>query len=296
MKKSVKFFVAVLAIAMMATLNIGALNAQVRSSSGRSGQTRVQQDNRSGGSQVRKDEGNRGGQVHKDNHQVNRDNHQVNKDNHQAHQGGGQISAKDQAKVDRKQGKVDNKQMPAKVDRQPELNHKVDMAKQNHQLQVPYRPERHREIGHGPMMAPVLRHTPAEIRLRTNATTLVVYTEFRTKAEAYAYVSDLMFDRFYDIDTYDTSYGWFRTSMTVIPTPAGWADPRAANQFRIRFDFKRYGAGIKIYITAQWRESMIGGSLFDLRYQPSDRYSTYYAWNILEDIAYSIPHYNVIFQ
>ena len=41
---------------------------------------------------------------------------------------------------------------------------------------------------------------------------------------------------------------------------------------------------------------MLGGPLYDLRYQPSDRYSTYYAWNILEQIASAIPHYRVDFQ
>jgi hypothetical protein len=84
--------------------------------------------------------------------------------------------------------------------------------------------------------------------------------------------------------------------MTMIPVPHGWADPVAANHFRIRFDFKRSGAGIKIYITAQWRESMFGGPFYSLRVQPSDRYSTFYAWNILEDIAFAIPNYRVRFK
>ena len=145
-------------------------------------------------------------------------------------------------------------------------------------------------------MAPVPVFTPAQVRVRTNATTLVVYTDFFTKAQAYAYVSNLLADMYYDIDTYDTSYGWFNTSMTVIPTPHGWADPRAANQFRIRFDFKRSGGRIKVYITAQWRESMLGGPLYQLRYQPSDRYSTFYAWNILEQIASAIPNYGIEFH
>ena len=289
MKTSVKFTVALLAIAMMATTNNTL--AQTRSSSGRSGQSRVQQESRSAaGAQVRQDN-------RQDNRNAVRDNRggQMAGQNHQVHQDGGQISHKDQAKMDKKQDKVDRQQMPAGKDRQPDLNHKVDQARQNNQLKVPYRPEKHRSMGHAPMMATPKVLTPHMIKLRTNATTMVVYTDFRTKAEAYAYVSNLMFDRFYDIDTYDTSYGWFNTSMTAIPTPHGWADPRAANQFRIRFDFKRYGGGIKILITAQWRESMLGGPLYDLRYQPSDRFSTYYAWNILEDIAWAIPNYRVDF-
>ena len=278
MKTLVKLSAFVLAIAMAANNNMFELNAQVRSSSGRSGQTRVQQDNRNSGAQVRQDN-HRGGQVMDRNHQ-----------------GGGQITAKDQAKMDKKQGKVDHKQMPANINRQPELNHQVDMARKNNQLKVPFRPERRDKFGHAPVMAPVPVFTPAQVRLRTNASTLVVYTDFITKAQAYAYVSNLLADMYYDIDTYDTSYGWFNTSMTVIPTPHGWADPRAANQFRIRFDFRRSGGRIKVYITAQWRESMLGGPLYDLRYQPSDRYSTYYAWNILEQIASAIPHYRVDFQ
>ena len=305
MKKNLKISAAYLAIAMMAAFNMVNADAQVRSSSGRSGQDRVQQESRSNGGQVRQDNSrsndNRNGQVagqNRDNKgQVHQDNHQkggkVHQDNHM---GGGQIGAKDQHKMDKKQGKVDQKQMPAKVEHQHELNHQVEMARKNNQLKVPYRPERRKEIGHAPMMAPRLNLTPAEMRLRTNATTMVVYTDFFTKAEAYAYVSNLLADRYYDIDTYDTSYGWFNTSMTVIPTPTGWADPRAANQFRLRFEFKRSGARIKIYITAQWRESMIGGPLYSLRFQPSDRYSTFYAWNILEDIAWSIPNYRVEFQ
>ena len=278
MKTLVKLSAFVLAIAMAANNNMFELNAQVRSSSGRSGQTRVQQDNRNSGAQVRQDN-HRGGQVMDRNHQ-----------------GGGQITAKDQAKMDKKQGKVDHKQMPANINRQPDLNHQVDMARKNNQLKVPFRPERRDRMGHAPVMAPVPVFTPAQVRLRTNASTLVVYTDFITKAQAYAYVSNLLADMYYDIDTYDTSYGWFNTSMTVIPTPHGWADPRAANQFRIRFDFKRSGGRIKVYITAQWRESMLGGPMYDLRYQPSDRYSTYYAWNILEQIASAIPNYRIDFQ
>ena len=278
MKTLVKLSAFLLAIAMAANNNMFELNAQVRSSSGRSGQTRVLQDNRSSGAQVRQDN-HRGGQVMDQNHR-----------------GGGQITAKDQAKMDKKQGKVDHQQMPANINRQPDLNHQVDMARKNNQLKVPFRPERRDKFGHTPVMAPVPVFTPAQVRLRTNASTLVVYTDFITKAQAYAYVSNLLADMYYDIDTYDTSYGWFNTSMTVIPTPHGWADPRAANQFRIRFDFRRSGGRIKVYITAQWRESMLGGPLYDLRYQPSDRYSTYYAWNILEQIASAIPNYRIDFQ
>ena len=303
MKRSFKISAAVLAIAMAAALNTGGLYAQVRSSSGRSGQTNTRQDNRSSANNnaaVRQDN-NRGGTTPAQGNNRNGSVTNQNQSNGQARggqqpQGGGQVSSKDQAKMDKQQGKVDRQQMPTNIDRQPDLNRQVDKARQNNQLQVPFRPEKPMNMGHAPVMAPAPVLTPAQVRLRTNATTVVVYTDFYTKAEAYAYVSRLVSDRFYDIDTYDTSYGWFRTSMTVIPTPNGWADPRAANQFRIRFDFKRSGGRIKVYITAQWRESMLGRNIFDLRYQPSDRYSTYYAWNILEDIAYSIPNYRVDFQ
>lgn len=293
MKKSVKYMAVVLAIAMAATINISEIRAQVRSSNGRSGQganqSRVQQDNRSGATQNRQT----GGQVRPEGGQIRQDNNHARGGQPQ---GGGQISPKDQERMNKKQAKVDRQQMPTNIGRQGDLNHQVDMARRNNRLQVPYRPERRPSMGHAPVMAPVPVLTPAQMRLRTNATRVVVYTDFYTKAEAYAYVSNLMADLYYDIDTYDSSYGWFRTSMTIIPTPMGWADPRAANQFRIRFDFKRSGGRIKIYITAQWRESMIGGTLYDLRYQPSDRYSTYYAWNILEDIASSIPSCRIDFQ
>ncbi len=152
------------------------------------------------------------------------------------------------------------------------------------------------KVGMYPKIAPVPVFTAADLRLRTNASSIVVYTNFFSKAEAYAYVSRLMANRYYDIDAFDKSFGWFNTTMTAIPIPHGWADPFAANQFRIRFDFKRYGAGIKIIVTAQWRESMYGGRMYDLRFQPSDRYSTFYAWNVLEDIAFAIPNYKVSFQ
>jgi hypothetical protein len=263
MKTLVRYSAFVLAIAMAAMINTGELNAQVRSSAGRSGQSRAQQ---------------------------------VTPRNQQATPRAQQVTPKDQMKMDKKQDKVDRQQMPANINRQPELNHQVDMARKNNQLMVPFRPDRHGRVWHAPVMAPVPVFTPAQVRIRTNATRLVVYTDFFTKAQAYAYVSNLLADMYYDIDTYDTSYGWFNTSMTVIPTPHGWADPRAANQFRIRFDFKRSGGRIKVYITGQWRESMLGGPLYDLRYQPSDRYSTFYAWNILEQIATAIPNYRVEFQ
>ena len=284
MKKSLNIsMAALLAIAMAAALNVSELDAQVRSSASRSSQnTRSaarssQMDSRNGATQ-------------------NRNSVTQNKIDDRSGMGG-QISNKDQAKMDKKQDKVDRQQMPTNINRQPDLNHQVEMARGNNTLPVPYRPERKpSQMGMHPKMAPVHVFTPAELRLRTNATRIVVYTNFFTKAEAYAYVSRMMADRYYDIDTYDTSYGWFNTSMTVIPTPNGWADPFAANQFSIRFDFKRSGTGIKIYVTAQWRESMLGRTLYNLRFQPSDRYSTYYAWNILEDIAFAIPNYRVSFQ
>lgn len=284
MKKSLNIsMAALLAIAMSAALNVSELDAQVRSSASRSSQnTRSaarssQMDSRNGATQ-------------------NRNSVTQNKIDDRSGMGG-QISNKDQAKMDKKQDKVDRQQMPTNINRQPDLNHQVEMARGSNTLPVPYRPERKAsQIGMHPKMAPVHVFTPAELRLRTNATRIVVYTNFFTKAEAYAYVSRMMADRYYDIDTYDTSYGWFNTSMTVIPTPNGWADPFAANQFSIRFDFKRSGTGIKIYVTAQWRESMLGRTLYNLRFQPSDRYSTYYAWNILEDIAFAIPNYRVSFQ
>lgn len=273
MKKSVNIsMAALLAIAMAAVLNVSELKAQVRSSASRSsqGNAQVRQENtRSAARSIQMD--NRNGATQ------NRSSVTQNRMDDRSRLGG-QISNKDMAKVDMKQDKV-------------------VVAKGNNIVKVPYRPEKKAShMGMHPVMAPVPVFTAADLKLRTNATTIVVYTKFFTKAEAYAYVSNLMGNRFYDIDTYDTSYGWFNTSMTMIPVPHGWADPAAANHFRIRFDFKRSGAGIKIYITAQWRESMFGGPFYSLRFQPSDRYSTFYAWNILEDIAFAIPNYRVRFK
>ena len=270
MKKSVNIkMAALLAIAMAAALNARELDAQVRSSASRSRSSAArssQMDNRNGSTQNRIDDRTAfGGQA--GNKEMN-----ISKDQNKF---GGY-------------GKV--------YDNKSGFGHKDDVHKGGGNSMVVYRPERRpAEIGKRPVMAPVPVFTAADLRLRTNATRIVVYTNFFTKAEAYAYVSNLMARRFYDIDTYDMSYGWFNTTMTAIPTPYGWSDPFGTNQFRIRFDFKRSGAGIKIYVTAQWRES-IHGRLHDLRFQSSDRYSTFYAWNILEDIASAIPHNRVVFQ
>ena len=279
MKKSVNIeMAALLAIAMAAALNAKELNAQVRSSASRSRSTAArssQVDNRNGSTQNRMDDRTAfNGKV-------------GNKD---------QNITKDQSKFNGHGNVYDNKSgFGHKDDVHKGDVHKGDAHKGGGNMVV-YRPERRpAEIGKRPVMAPVPVFTAADLRLRTNATRIVVYTNFFTKAEAYAYVSNLMARRFYDIDTYDMSYGWFNTTMTAIPTPYGWSDPFGANQFRIRFDFKRSGAGIKIYVTAQWRESIHGG-LHDLRFQSSDRYSTFYAWNILEDIASAIPHNRVVFQ
>ena len=205
------------------------------------------------------------------------------------------LNPRQQSQMEKRQQKVNTQQMPSNISRQPETNRQVEQARQENRLDVPYRPERENRDGR-PQMAPAQILTPVQMHARTNASRVIVYTDFSTRADAYLYVSDLIADRYYDIDTYDTSYGWFRTSLTMIPTPSGWADPYSQNQFRIRFDFDRYRGGIRIVITAQWRESRISGQFYDLRYQSSDRYSTYYAWNILEDIANSIPNYGIDFQ
>ena len=82
MKTLVRYSAFVLAIAMAAMINTGELNAQVRSSAGRSGQSRAQQ---------------------------------VTPRNQQATPRAQQVTPKDQMKMDKKQDKVDRQQMPANI-------------------------------------------------------------------------------------------------------------------------------------------------------------------------------------
>lgn len=146
-----------------------------------------------------------------------------------------------------------------------------------------------------PRPAPVPKLTPMDIRTRTNASQIVVYTDFTTREEAFNYLVNLLYDRYYDIASY-RYFSRLSTAVTLIPTPSGWTRPDTHNEFRMYFHIGKCMGRIKVTVTAEWRESLLSGYFTGLRYQPSDQYSTYYAWNVLEDIAYAIPSTRVVFR
>ena len=125
---------------------------------------------------------------------------------------------------------------------------------------------------------------------RTNCSSIVLRTTFRTKAEAYYYVTRLLEENFYTIGTYGDGYSWLQSDVSFIPTPYDWTNPMTHNQFRIKVSFTKSFGYVKVTLSGEWRESILSSVFSILRFQPSDRYSTYYAWNVLEDLADSIPH------
>lgn len=144
--------------------------------------------------------------------------------------------------------------------------------------------------GMRPALPPSRVYDSYGIVTRTNASTIVIRTAFRSKAEAYDYVARLLDARYFTIGGYGNGYSWLQTDVTFIPTPFDWTNPMTHNQFRIRVDISSslFG-GVKVTLSGEWRESILSDAFSILRFQPSDRYSTYYAWSILEDIAENIP-------
>ncbi len=198
---------------------------------------------------------------------------------------------------DKRQKKVDKAQKAAEHSRQEGIMRKVEDARMNDRIPVPYRSKKTAGSASAkPQMAPMPSLSPFEKQFRIGKSKLVLHTEFLTRDDAYSYVSDLLADKHYDIDNYDPSYAWLCTSWELVPTPAGWVKPYSPNQFRLRFDFDRYKGGVRVIISAQWRESVISDTFQDLKYQPSDRYSTYFAWNILENMAILIPNRDITFE
>ena len=124
----------------------------------------------------------------------------------------------------------------------------------------------------------------------------MVNTVFRTKAEAYDYIARLLNERFYTIGSYGNNYNWIRSEVTYIPTPFDWTNPMTHNQFKMEFNISKVFGTVKVQITAYWRESLLSDSFSRLRFQPSDSYSTYYAWRVLEDFADNIPHTSVAYK
>lgn len=148
-----------------------------------------------------------------------------------------------------------------------------------------------------PKMPPVHEYTRPQIYERTNAASIVVNTLFLTKMEAYEYIAMLLEDRYYDIGSYGSGYGWLMSDIAFIPTPFDWTNPMTHNQFRMRFNIsKTCGGVIRVTLTAEWRESVLSTGFSRLRFQPSSSYSTYYAWNVLEEFAENIPHSSLYYR
>ena len=155
----------------------------------------------------------------------------------------------------------------------------------------------HVEHDRRPSLPPVIVYTRPQVYERTNSNSIVVNTLFSSKAEAYDYIAHLLDARYYTIASYGNNYNWLKTEVAFIPTPFDWTNPMTHKQFRMEFDITRSLFGtVKVTITAYWRESVLSTGFTRLRFQPSDRYSTYYAWRVLEDIASNIPNSSVYYN
>ncbi|MBP5721189.1 MAG: hypothetical protein J6W82_09035 [Bacteroidales bacterium] len=142
----------------------------------------------------------------------------------------------------------------------------------------------------------VYNYTRMQLYERTNANSIVVNTVFRTKAEAYDYIARLLNERYYTIGSYGNNYNWIRSEVSYIPTPFDWTNPMTHNQFKMEFNISKIFGTVRVQITAYWRESILSDSFTRLRFQPSDSYSTYYAWRVLEDFAENLPHTSISYN
>ena len=150
--------------------------------------------------------------------------------------------------------------------------------------------------GSRPPLPTVRVYDRAQTVYRTNCSTIVLRTLFRTKEEAYRYVERLLVSSDYTIGTYGNGYSWLQSDVTFIPTPYDWTNPMTHNQFRIKVTFVKSFGYVRVTLSGDWRESMLSSVFSTLRFQPSDSYSTYYAWNVLEDLAESIPHSSLSYR
>ena len=150
--------------------------------------------------------------------------------------------------------------------------------------------------GYRPSLPNLRDYGREEIYYRTNASSIVLRTPFRTKDEAYRYVERLLLDSDYIIGTYGNGYSWIQSEASFIPTPYDWSNPMTHNQFRIKVSFAKSFGYVQVTISGDWRESILSSRYSALRFQPSNSYSTYYAWNVLEDLAESIPHSSLSYR
>ena len=150
--------------------------------------------------------------------------------------------------------------------------------------------------GARPPMPRIRVYDRSMVVTRTNASEIVVRTVFRTKQEAYDYVARLLDERFFTLSEYGNGYSWMETNVAFVPTPYEWTDPLTHNQFRIRVNITKSLGTVRVSLSGEWRESYLSSVFSILRFQPSDRYSTYYAWSILEDLAEDIPGYSISYR
>ena len=150
--------------------------------------------------------------------------------------------------------------------------------------------------GFRPPMPSSRSYSRSEVLNRTNASSIVLRTRFRSVEEAYRYVERLLLDSSYIVGSYGNGYSWLMSDVSFIPTPYDWANPMTHNQFRIKVNFYRSFGYVRAVISGDWRESVISSLFSTLRFQPSSSYSTYYAWCVLEDLADSIPHDSISYR
>ena len=190
------------------------------------------------------------------------------------------------------QQRVDNARQTMNDARQDYKDTKAQVKVDNRQ-QPTYQPSagkepRKMETGK-PQVAPHRDWSRDDRVLRTNASKIVVYTAFATRAEAQDYIRRLLNERYYEIESYGTNS--LRTSMVLIPT--GY---NSTAMFAMKFTFTKVSGGVKVTMSAQYRESSLVSTLINLIFQPDSSYATYYAWNVLEDIAESLPHQRLAFE
>lgn len=126
-------------------------------------------------------------------------------------------------------------------------------------------------------------YSHVELSVRSNACRIIVQTPFWSRDEAMDYVLGLLDERCYDIENITSN------TITTIsaPVPTGFA---CEDVFSMKFLFSNSPEGIRVSITSRWWAYGLSGAFCNLIFQPDSRYASYYAWNVLEDIADDIPH------
>lgn len=132
-------------------------------------------------------------------------------------------------------------------------------------------------------------YSHVELSVRSNACRIIVQTPFWSRDEAMDYVLGLLDERYYDIENITAN------SITTVttPVPAGFA---CEDFFSMKFAFSNSSEGVRVAITSRWWAAGLSGAFCNLIFQPDSRYASYYAWNVLEDIASDIPHSYILYR